>query len=233
MSSAIKYMPELTDANLALALKHVADVLEKLYGVRVWKRKAPIDELMLTLLSQNTNDRNRDLAYSRLRERWQTWAEVASADVNEIMEAIRPAGLFRQKSERMKSILAWVEQTFGGFHIDPVQDMNDEDAIKLLSSQKGIGVKTAAVTLAFSLNRDLCPVDTHVHRISKRLGWVEPSASAESTFYQLKPNMPKNRAAPFHLNILRFGREICTARKPKCGECPLWDRCVWEKKSPR
>lgn len=205
-------------------------VLEELYGVHNWKRKNPLDELMLTLLSQNTNDRNRDNAYNKLRERFPSWEEVRNAEVTEIESSIRSAGLSKQKSARMKGILNWVYDTFGELSIDAVRDMPNEEAIQLLTSQKGIGVKTAAVVLAFALDRDLCPVDTHVHRISLRLGWVEKKTSAEATYHAIQPMIEENKAATFHLNLLKFGRNICTARSPKCGDCPLWTDCKWENK---
>jgi len=208
-------------------IAHAVEVLEAQFGLPVWRRKDPLDELMVTLLSQNTNDANRDHAYRRLRERFPRWEEVRVAEVSEIEDAIRPAGLSKQKSERMKAILFWIEETFGGLTLEPIRKMSDDDAIALLTTQKGIGVKTAAVMLAFAFDRDLCPVDTHVHRIALRLGWVEEGASAEKTFALIRPEVPSGKAATFHLNLLKFGRTICQARSPKCGECPLVGGCVY------
>ncbi len=210
------------------------DVLEQLFGIPKWNVKDPLDELMVTILSQNTNDKNRDLAYGRLRERFKSWSDVMKAGVEDIEEAIRPAGLSKQKSKRMKDVLEWIFKTRRELDLDFLHDLKDEEAIELLTSQKGVGVKTAAVTLAFSLDRDICPVDTHVHRISRRLGWVKESATADQAFYQLKELIPNGKAQTFHLNILKFGRTICLARNPKCLGCPLWNDCIWEgKKYPR
>jgi endonuclease III len=184
---------------------------------------------MLTLLSQNTNDKNRDKGYMQLCERLPTWESVMVADVGDIADAIRPAGLSNQKSARMKIILNWINDTFGSLTLETIRDMSDDEAIKLLTTQKGIGVKTVAVMLAFSMDRDLCPVDTHVHRISKRLGWVPDNSSAEATFHSLRPLIHSGKASTFHMNLLKFGRTICTARKPSCNECPFREECVWIK----
>jgi len=208
-------------------IAEAVEVLEKLFGTPVWRRKNPLDELMLTLLSQNTNDANRDRGYRQLRERFPNWEEVRDADVTDIEDAIRPAGLSKQKSVRMKAILRWVDESFGGLNLEPIKQLSDGDAIEILTSQKGIGVKTAAVMLAFAFDRDLCPVDTHVHRIAQRLGWVAEGVSAEKTFSEIRSQIPEGKAATFHLNLLKFGRTICIARSPKCGECPLWNQCVY------
>lgn len=212
------------------AIARVIPVLEKLYGIPEWKRKNPLDELILTIISQNTNDKNRDNAYNKLRDRFPNWSDVKDADVSEIESTIRSAGLSKQKSARIKAILQWISDSFGKLSIDAISNMSNDEAISLLTSQKGIGVKTAAVVLAFAFDRDLCPVDTHVHRISIRLGWVEDSDSAEATFNVLQPKIPENKAATFHLNLLKFGRNICTARSPKCDICPFWTDCTWENK---
>ncbi len=190
----------------------------------------PLSELITTVLSQNTNDHNRDIAYRRLRETFPAWHDVMEADVDAVQEAIRPAGLSKQKSERIRAILRWARDTFGSLTLEPLGELSDDEAIDLLTTQKGIGVKTAAVVLAFAFNRDLCPVDTHVHRIARRLEWVSDKATAEATFHAIRPYMPKGNAHPFHLNLLRFGRNICTARRPRCKDCPLRDDCTWEGK---
>jgi len=220
----------MTSSLIKKKIQKAIAAFENLYGVPQWRRKDPLDELMVTILSQNTNDRNRDNAYHQLRERYPTWEQVMNADVDQIEEAIRTAGLAKQKSASMKRTLTWVAEYFGELSLESMRDISNDEAIKLLTSQKGVGVKTAAVTLAFSLGRDLCPVDTHVHRIAQRLGWVKERTNAEKTFLQLRSLIPKGKAATFHLNMLRFGREICNARSPKCGECPLFVDCKWTEK---
>ncbi len=204
--------------------------LEKRFGIPTRQLKDPLDELIVTILSQNTNDRNRDAAYRRLRVRFPTWQKALDADVSTIEEAIRPAGLGKQKSRRIKETLEWVKERFGGFNLSPLGVMSDVEAIETLTARKGIGVKTAAVVLAFGFGRDICPVDTHVHRIAGRLGWVNHNTTAEAAFYKIRLNIPSGKAATFHLNLLKFGRTICTARNPDCDDCPLWNDCVWEGK---
>lgn len=210
---------------LSARLARVTDILEGLYGRPSWKAKEPLDELMLTILSQSTNDRNRDLAYARLRAALPAWEQVANVEVSYIEELIRPAGLSRQKSVRMKAVLEWIGEEFGSLSVSRLGSLSDDEAITLLTSQVGIGVKTAAVVMAFAFGRDLCPVDTHVHRIAQRLGWVQTGLSAERTFYHLRPAMPVGRSASFHLNLLRFGRATCTARNANCTECPFRAEC--------
>jgi len=188
---------------------------------------------MLTLLSQNTNDNLRDKAYTKLRRRFPRWEQVLRAPENKIEEAICIGGLSQQKAARMKAILAWVKKEFGSLSLEDLGEKDDESALELLTSQKGIGIKTAAVVLMFALGRDLCPVDTHVHRMAGRLGWVAPNISAEKTFEVLRPHVPKGRGYSLHMNLLQFGRTICQARKPLCGRCFLYDECRWEGKAGR
>ena len=223
-----------TRQNLDRRLQLALALLEKHQGVKIWPGPSdPLDSLMLTLLSQNTNDNLRDKAYAQLRRRYPRWEQVLRAPVGRIEEAIRIAGLSRQKAARMKGILAWVKIEFGGLSLAGLEAMENDQALELLTSQKGIGVKTAAVVLMFALGRDLCPVDTHVHRIAGRLGWVAANISAEKTFEALRPHVPKLKGYSLHMNLLQFGRTICHARKPLCGECFLYDECVWEGKVAR
>ncbi|NQU04673.1 MAG: endonuclease III [Calditrichaeota bacterium] len=218
---------ELSESEVKGKIARAVKILKREFGVPTWRKKNPVDELIVTILSQNTHDRNRDRAFGELRKAFPTWHDVLSDDVKKIENAIRPAGLAVQKSQRIKAILGWIKNKYGELTLEPLNSLSNEEAIELLTSQKGIGVKTAAVVLAFAFDRDLCPVDTHVHRISKRLGWVGEKYSAEATFYALKPLIPRNVAASFHLNILKFGRTRCTARNPQCEGCPLREDCLW------
>lgn len=226
-------MSRATDT-LKRRLQAALRLLEKHQGVKTWPGPSdPLDSLLLTLLSQNTNDNLRDKAYASLRRRYPHWDQVLRAPANKIEEAIRIGGLSQQKAERMKAILAWVKREFGGLSLTGLEAMADDQALELLTSQKGVGIKTAAVVLMFALGRDLCPVDTHVHRIAGRLGWVPADISAEKTFAALRPHVPKGRGYSLHMNLLQFGRTICYARKPLCGVCFLYDDCGWEGKAGR
>lgn len=206
--------------------------LEAAQGEKRWKGKAnPLDELILTVLSQSTNDRNRDLAYSRLRAAFPTWEEVLAADVAAVAAAIKPAGLSNQKSERIVEILRWIRENYGALDLDFLHEMPTDEVYATFTQRKGIGYKTMAVVLMFACGRDVFPVDTHVHRICIRLGLVPENADAVKTFELMKPLVPEGKGYSLHMNFLQFGRTICTARAPKCPACPLNDLCPWESKT--
>lgn len=206
--------------------------LEKAFGEPKWSGPVdPVDVLVRTILSQNTNDRNRDRAYEELRRRYPTWAEVADAEPEGIALAIRVAGLSRQKSVVIRDVLRWIRDTVGGFNLSKLCQMDVQEAVAWLGQLKGIGVKTVAVVLMFACGRDVFPVDTHVHRIVQRLGFVPVGASAEKTFWLMAPVVPAGKGYSFHLNLLRLGRSICRARAPKCGSCPLASLCPYPQAS--
>lgn len=216
------------ESSLGVRLKKALTLLECHQGKKAWPGPSdPLESLIVTLLSQNTNDALRDRAFDRLKRRFPRWDQILDAPVQEVEESIRIAGLSQQKAERMQAILSWVKETFGGFSLSKLNAMEDDQVIELLTSQKGIGIKTAAVVLMAALGRDLCPVDTHVNRISRRLGWVKDGVSAEKTFWQLRPHVPESGGYSLHMNLLQFGRTRCQARKPECANCFLWDECVW------
>ena len=220
--------------DISKRLKITTDLLERHQGEKTWPGPSdPLESLVLTLLSQNTNDKLRDRAYDELRKRFPGWGAVLEAPTEEVESAIRIGGLSRQKAVRMRAILRWVKREFGDFSLTVLEEMDDDCALKLLTGQKGIGIKTAAVVLMATLGRDLCPVDTHVHRISRRLGWVPETTTAEKTFWLLRPHVPEGKGHSLHMNLLQFGRTICHARKPLCEECILWDECSWPRKHIR
>jgi endonuclease-3 len=220
--------------SLPKRLKTALKLLEKHQGVKTWEGASdPLDSLMLTILSQNTNDKLRDQAYDNLRRRWPTWKKVLEAPTDELAKQIRIGGLSRQKAARMKEVLRWIKERFGKLSLDDLEGMTDDEVIELLTSQKGVGIKTAAVVLMAALGRDICPVDTHVHRIAGRLGWVPATMTAEKVFWILRPHVPQGHAYSLHMNLLQFGRTICLARNPLCGKCFLYDECEWEGKELR
>ena len=206
----------------------VSDALEKLYGApEPDTEENVLDCLMLTVLSQNTNDVNRDKGFAILKERFPTWEDVFSADVEKIADAIKIAGLSGQKSRTIKNFLTWLKAEYGELDLEFIREMDTEDAIPLLSQHKGIGIKTVSVTLAFACGRDVFPVDTHVLRISKRLGFVPSNCTAEKAHELMPQIIAKGKAYPFHMNLIAFGRRICDARKPKCDECPITMHCLY------
>ena len=185
----------------------------------------PLSNLMLTVLSQNTNDKNRDQAYRRLKAKFPTWEQVMNADVFEIEELIRPGGLAKQKSERMVDILKWINQEYGSLNLNILCSMEPQAAIEKFCQLKGIGIKTISVVLMFSCGVDIFPVDTHVHRICRLLGLVPRNASAEKTFWLMQPLVPEVKSFSLHMNFLKLGRTICLARKPRCIQCPINQHC--------
>jgi len=207
--------------------KEISDILEKIFGVPEREEVNPLDCLIRTILSQNTNDVNRDKAYDNLRERFTTWEDVLSADVREIEKEIRVGGLSKQKGERIKNFLSQLKSEKGTLNLDFINELSTNEAIEFLCQHKGIGIKTAYVTLAFAFGRDVFPVDTHILRISKRLGFIPNNCTAEKAHELMAPLIPKGKAFPFHINLIRFGRKICQARNPKCNECPISDYCLY------
>ncbi len=189
------------------------------------KRLDPVSEMVDTILSQNTNDRLRDIAFDRLRRKFPTWEAVRDAPVEEIEDAIRVAGLSGQKARRIKEALQRITEERGEISLDFLGDLEVEEARKWLTSFKGIGPKTAAIVLLFSLGMPAFPVDTHVHRVSKRLGLIGKNVSREKAHEILERLVPPELYYTFHLNLIRHGREVCHARKPECESCVLKDLC--------
>ena len=200
--------------------------LEKEFGVPEGKNRLdPLSNLILTILSQNTNDRNRDAAYLKLKERFSTWQDVMRGDVKQIEKAIQCGGLAKQKSERIQNILNWINCEYGSLNLDSICDEKPDEIIEKFTKLKGIGIKTISVVLMFSCGVDIFPVDTHVHRICRRLGLVANNTTAEKTFYLMKSQVPKNKSYSLHMNLLKLGRTICLARNPKCDKCPINHLC--------
>lgn len=206
----------------------IAAALEALYGVPRWKgRRDPLDCLIETILSQSTNDRNRERAFAELTRRFPSWAAVAESPTRTVADAIRVAGLANQKSGRIQAVLRWVKEQFGGYSLDAIETMDSDAVFDLLCTQKGIGKKTVAILLAFGLGRDVFAVDTHVHRIAGRLGLIGPRIDAARAHDVMARQVPEGKSYSFHVNLIRFGREICHARKPECGLCPVRRSCLW------
>ena len=200
--------------------------LLEIYGDPQWRpHMDPVSELVSTILSQNTNDVNRDVAFDRLVARFPTWEEVRDAEVEEVIEAIRPAGLANQKGPRIQGALRIITQEQGELTLDFLAECPVEEAKAWLSSIKGVGPKTAAIVLLFSLGRPAFPVDTHVHRVTKRMGLIGPRTSREKAHVELEALVPTQHYYAFHLNVIRHGRRVCTSRKPNCQACNLRGLC--------
>ena len=196
------------------------------FGEPEWRNPLPpLDELISTILSQNTNDTNRDRAYDALRDRFPTWEQVRDADEQDVIEAIRPAGLANQKGPRIQNVLREITEQRGELSLEFLSDLSVQEAKDWLTDFKGVGPKTAAIVLLFSLNKPAFPVDTHVHRVTGRLGLRPEKMNAEQAHQYLAQLFPPDTYYAAHLNLIRLGREICHARRPDCPACPLQDLC--------
>jgi len=200
--------------------------LEQAFGLPAWGEPSPpMDELVSTMLSQNTNDRNRDMAFQRLRQRFPTWEEVRDADPAEVIECVRIAGLANQKGPRIQEVLRQISAERGSLDLAFLKDMPDAEALAWLTRFKGVGPKTASIVLVFSLGKPAFPVDTHVYRVSGRIGLRPENITVEQAHIYLAEVLRPAQYGPGHLNLIRLGREICHARKPECHRCPLTDLC--------
>ena len=182
---------------------------------------------MLTILSQSTSDTNRDRGYESLRERFPTWEAVRAAPRREVEDAIRPAGLWKQKARVLQETLAAIDGDRGALDLTHLHRLTDHEVIEYLTSLRGVGVKTAACVLCFSLGREYMPVDTHVHRVARRLGLIPARATADQAHGLLNrdASVPSELRFSFHIQLIRHGRAVCRASRPACSECVLEDLC--------
>ena len=204
--------------------------LLEFYGEPIWRNPLPaIDELVSTILSQNTNDINRDRAFNALRAKFSTWEEVRDAPTNAVIEAIRPAGLANQKGPRIQQVLHSITEERGGLDLSFLADLSVDEAKAWLTKFNGVGPKTAAIVLCFSLNKFAFPVDTHIYRVTGRIGLRPEKMTVEQAHPHLESLFPPETYYAAHLNIIRLGREICTARRPYCEKCPILLLCDYGK----
>jgi endonuclease III len=200
--------------------------LAEAFGLPAWETPSPpLDELVNTILSQNTNDRNRDLAYNTLRERFTTWEDVRDANPEAVKDAIRPAGLANQKGPRIQAVLNQITEERGTLNLDFLYALPPEDAFTWLTRFKGVGPKTASIVLQFSLSKPAFPVDTHIYRVSGRIGLRSERMTVEQTHEHLAQLFTPDQYGPGHLNLIRLGRQVCHARKPECPICPINQFC--------
>jgi len=213
-------------------IKQVNARLLEAFGYPVWRQPQPaVDELVSTFLSQNTNDVNRDKAFEAIKRRYSNWEEVREADPQEFIDVIRSAGLANQKGPRIQQALRTISEKNGEISLDWLKDLPVEEARQWLLSLKGVGRKTAAIVLLFSLGRPAFPVDTHIYRVSGRIGLRPPGLSIEKVHCYLEAAADPQDYAALHLNLIRLGREICHAHKPECFRCPVVDLCQYPDKN--
>lgn len=189
--------------------------------------KAPLSELIFTVLSQNTSDLNRDRAWESLWRRFESWEAIARARRTSVEAAIRVGGLARTKSGVIQSVLRKVKEDRGAYDLDNLKTQTMEEVERYLRGFKGIGLKTIRCVQVFSLRQPAFPVDTHIFRISKRLGLVPARANPESAHAVMQELTPDEEVFPFHMNLIAHGRTICKAARPLCGECSLRRLCLY------
>ncbi|MFQ5855770.1 MAG: endonuclease III domain-containing protein [Anaerolineae bacterium] len=216
-----------TDGKLQMRVLEVHKRLLHAYGEPDRRGRDPVSVLVSTILSQNTNDTLRDRAFRRLRDRFPTWEQVRDAPADAIAQAIRVSGLGQQKSARIKQALQRITEERGELSLGFLQEMRVEEAKQWLTSINGVGPKTAAIVLLFALDMPAFPVDTHVHRVSRRVGLIGEKTSRERAHDELENILPEQLYYTFHLNLIRHGREICVARNPKCEICVVNDLCAY------
>lgn len=204
------------------------ETLLQAYGQPVWRNPLPaIDELVSTILSQNTNDINRDRAFEALRARFPSWEAVRDAPAAQVVAAIRPAGLANQKGPRLQAALRAITAERGSLNLEFLKDVPVGEARAWLTKFNGVGPKTAAIVLLFSLGRPAFPVDTHVHRVTGRIGLRPETMTADECHPHFETLLPPETYYAAHLNLIHHGREVCHAQRPECGRCVLRRMCVY------
>ncbi len=207
-------------------ISHIHNLLLAEYGVPVPHHSDPVASLVNTILSQNTNDVNRDVAYQRLRERVPTWEQVRDAEEEALVDAVRPAGLGPTKAPRIQGALRRITEERGEIGLGFLQEMGLEEARGWLLDIPGVGPKTAAIVLLFALGRPAFPVDTHIHRVTRRLGLIPEKTSRAKAHKLLEEIVPPEIYYPFHINLIEHGRAVCHARGPECERCILRGECA-------
>ena len=189
-----------------------------------------IDEVVATVLSQHTSDTNSERAFAQLKERFPSWGQVAAAPTGQVADAIRCGGLADQKAPRIQQILAAISEREGCLDLGRLYDLDDAAARAYLESLPGVGPKTAACVLAFAMGRAAFPVDTHVHRVALRLGWLPAKTAADRAHRLLEPMVAADIRYDLHVALVSHGRRVCRTQRPRCGECVLNDLCAYARR---
>lgn len=212
-------------------ISKVNRLLIKHYGVPERQKPLPdpLDTLIATILSQNTNDNNSYKAYKNLKQNYPGWEMLQNVKRTSIEKIIKVAGLAKQKSAAIKNVITQLSKR-NDLKLKFISNLDENEAITELTKYDGVGVKTASCVLLFALDKNVCPVDTHVHRTVNRIGIVNEK-TPDKTFYALNKNLPDGIAHSFHTNLIRLGREICKPARPLCSICPLVKNCQYSDKS--
>lgn len=208
----------------------ISQLKKEFPGIKPAVSKAdPLDVLIATILSQNTTDKTSYRAFRNLKENFSDWDAVMSAQIGKIKNSVKVCGLTNQKSNCIKKMLIEMKKKYGKLNLGFLRKMSDDEIYTELLQYDGVGVKTISCVLAFSLGRDVFPVDTHVHRLSNRLG-IADAKIPDKTFYQVKDLIPKGKKFLLHTLLIRFGRKVCRSNNPLCGKCRLYDVCEFPEK---
>jgi endonuclease-3 len=206
----------------------VRQTLAEFYGDLEWRPSIdPLSELVLTILSQHTSDTNRDRAFAEMRRRFPTWEEVRDAPTDELADSIRSGGLANQKAPRIQEVLRLIGEERGALNLDFLMEMPPDEAKKWLSGFRGVGPKTAACVLMFACGMPVLPVDTHVYRVSKRIGLIEERVTEAKAHDALEKLVAPEHRYPFHIHMITHGRRICKAQRPLCEACVVRDWCSY------
>jgi endonuclease-3 len=209
-------------------VKKINALLEREYGIPKRERKADLlDVLIQTILSQNTNDQNRDQAYRRLKSQFPRWEDILNGKRRGVVEALRPGGLAKQKAKRIVDILQWLKKREGKVSLTFLRGMGEEEIKETLGGLKGIGPKTVHCLLLFGLGKEAFPVDTHILRVGKRLGFIPEETDAAKAHSWMVPLVPKGKALSLHINLIRHGRFVCKPKNPRCSDCFLKEECLY------
>ncbi|MFH1471107.1 MAG: endonuclease III [Candidatus Micrarchaeota archaeon] len=201
------------------------------HGQQKIRKQNPVETLVLTILSQNTNDVNRDRAYISLRKTFPTWDSIARAKSKQLENSIRIAGLAKTKAKSIQDALRRIKKERGRYSLEHLRFLSLDASRSYLLSFKGVGLKTAAVVLCFAFQKPAFPVDTHIFRVSKRLGLIPEGTTIENAHFLLEKQIPTEKVCPAHLLLIRHGRETCHARKPECPGCVLQKICAYKEKT--
>lgn len=207
-------------------INEINHLLVRQYGVRQWhQHHDPLSELIAVILSQNTSDTNSMRAYNALIHTYSSWQEVMTAKVDDIERTIHSGGLARIKAARIKEILHTIKRQQGTLNLDSLNDLSVDEATAWLSKLPGVGPKTVACVLLFALNKPVFPVDTHVLRVSKRLGLISGKVTANKAHEIMRSMIPAENTYQLHMNMVEHGRKTCRAQSPKCSDCILKEMC--------
>ncbi len=227
---AVEKRNNYTDSTAILILK-INQILLDYFGKPKRKLNSdPLDILIATILSQNTNDLNSHKAFLNLKNKFSDYEKIISTPLSKIEKEIKIAGLGKQKAKAIKSFLKNLKSEKGKLDLKFLERLGTIEALKYLSNFNGVGLKTAACVLLFGLKKNVCPVDTHVHRVLNRVGVVNTN-SRDKTFYEIYKSLPDGIAHEFHTNLIKLGRTFCLSKNPRCFECPLKKMCKYEHKN--